>query len=227
MEKIIEQISGWEYLSQLPAEYAGFALDAGQSQSGSQYLIFAYKKPKDYRSFEVLYDKATKDYLARITVGLTEYYDVNYICGDLASLERTLALRMAPTLAQLADPAGQGYESIFHDKQIAQWPYAAELPPTSHGFTRFIDPRTAVKTINGSYIVIDYSDFAAASNLIVYYNVYRDEFFGEVRLRYTPRMINLFDARELVDLAGKLKDNLGTALEGLRGEISQGGESLK
>lgn len=219
MKKIIEQVAEWEFLRQLPVDYAGFTLETELAEYGSQYALFSYHKPEDYLCFSVLYDKATKDFLARVTIGLTEYYDVSFITTSLAALETALTERLEQTLEGLANPATREYESIFRAKKILEWPYAANLPVELAGFTLYISPRQTVKTINGSYIIIDYSDFRAASNLNIYYNIYRDEFFGELRLRRTPRMINMFDAKELPDLAEKLTANLSPALESLRAEI--------
>jgi hypothetical protein len=224
MQKIIEEVAAWQFPRQLPAEYAGFTLISEPCVSGTQYAIFAYQKPEDHRGFAVIYDKATKDFLARVTVGLSEYYDVGFIAGSLANLERALAQRMEPTLTSLADPRQREYESIFRGKHILEWSYAAQLPSEFAGFRLFVRPSEAVKTINGSYIVIDYSDFALASNLAIYYNIYRDEFFGEVRVNRAPRMINLFDARELAELADKLDAGLEPALTGLRREIDGAGQ---
>ncbi|MDR3590267.1 MAG: hypothetical protein P4N41_11490 [Negativicutes bacterium] len=223
MEKIIEQVAAWEFLRQLPAEYAGFTLISEPCVSSSQYTIFSYRKPEDHREFTVVYDDATKDFLARVTVGLNEYYDVSFIAASLANIERSLVQRLERTLDDMANPRGREYESIFRGKNILDWPHAAGLPLELAGFRLFIRPSEALKTINGSYVVIDYSDFALASNLAVYYNIYRDEFFGEVRVNRTPRMINLFDTRELPELAEKLEAGLEPALTDLRREIGGAG----
>lgn len=219
MEKIIEQVANWSFFEQLPAEYAGLKLRIEKVQQGTQYHIFTYENSEQYKSFSVLYDQATKDYFARVVVGLTEYYDVSFIVTSLEELEKALAERMRRTLDCLANPVAQGYESIVVDKKILEWPFVAELPKSEAGFELFINPHSPLKTINGSYIIIDYSDFANESNLIIYFNVYRDEFFGEIRVRRTPRMTTFFDAKELDDLAEKLKDNLKTVLTSMREEI--------
>ena len=169
----------------------------------------------------MVYDKATKDFLARVTVGLSEYYDVSFIAGRPGGPGTgpcpTDWSGLSPTLA---NPRQREYESIFRGKHILEWSHAARSCRSElAGFRLFIRPSEAVKTINGSYIVIDYSDFALASNLAIYYNIYRDEFFGEVRVNHAPRMINLFDARELAELADKLDAGLEPALTGLRREI--------
>ena len=221
MDKIIDQVKSWEYLGQLPAEIAGFSLTAHLERSGTQYYLFSYENASRRRKLSVLFDKATKDFFARITLGLSEYYDVSFITTELASLERILKERLEHTLERLADPASKNYESIFRNKKILEWHFIGELPDRVAGFELFITPKEPVKIINGSYIIIDYSDFNTASNLIIYYNVYRDEFFGELRMRRSPRMINQFDAKELVDLTDKLKSNLAPVLSSLRTEIDR------
>lgn len=222
MQTIIEQVNAWPFLESLPAECAGFALDKELVVSGTQYLIFSYRKPQDYRCFSVIYDHATKDFMGRITAGLTEYFDVTFICTDLASLEKVLTERMTRTLERLA--GDEAYESIFQAKKILEWEYSTELPQEQEGFTLFISPERPIRTINGSYIILDYSDFREESNLILYYNVYRDEFFGEVRFKRTPEMTSQFDARELPDLAEKVSANLQRTLEDLRRRLNEAGQ---
>ena len=69
---------------------------------------------------------------------------------------------------------------------------------------------------NGSYIIIDYSDFALESNFIVSYNIFRDEFFGEARIHRIPDVSYAFDARELDELAQKLEQRLPARLREIR-----------
>jgi len=219
MREIIEQVNAWPFLQQLPARQAGFSLSLDLAEDGVQYNVFTYRNAEELRSFSVVYDGATRDYLARVSVGLNEFYDVSFICPDLASMERILAAKLVPALTDLS--GGQQYESIFKVKKILDWPYCARLSGEVAGFRLFITPQQPLKTVNGSYVIIDYSDFVAESNLSVSYNVYRDEFFGQIRLRQTPHMIGTFDARELGELAAKLENGLSPALTELRSRIEQ------
>lgn len=219
MKKIVEQVSSWPYLQQLPARESGFSLSLDLTEAGSQFNIFSYRDEENLRRFSLDYDSTTKDFLARVSVGLNDFCDVSFICTDLAALERILAAKLVSTLAELG--RGQQYESIFRAKKILDWPYVSQLPGQLAGFGLYITPRQPLKTINGSYIIIDYCDFAAASNLIVNYNVYRDEFFGQLCFRHTPHMISTFDARELGELAGKLDLGLRQTLEELRERIRE------
>jgi hypothetical protein len=105
------------------------------------------------------------------------------------------------------------------DKKIVEWNYKDKLKQEIAGFTLYIKSDEPVKVINGSYIIIDYSDFATESNLIIYYNVFRDEFFGEIRIRRTPQMISAFDTSDLSELAAKLDEKLAETLEQVREQI--------
>ncbi|MBP2653745.1 MAG: hypothetical protein H6Q73_1314 [Firmicutes bacterium] len=219
MDKIIEQVTDWVYLQSLPDRNAGFTLVMEQKLCGEQYNICSYTNDEMKRSLSLLYDNATKDFLVLVKVGLTEFYDISFITPDINVMEKNLRMRLEPTLLDLSGTQEREYESIFRAKNILEWPYTAKLPDEVAGFKLFINPQQALKAINGSYIIVDYSDFTAASNLLIYYNVYRDEFFGELRLRMTPMMTGLFDARELDELANKMDTNLISSLDSLRDMI--------
>ncbi len=219
MEEIIAQIKIWPFLQRLPDRQAGFSLSRDLAENGTQYNIFSYRNEQALRTLSVLYDKTTKEFFARVTVGLNEFYDISFICGDLAGLEKILVARLPSTLSGLEDT--RQYESIFRAKQICEWSYGAQLPGDIEGFRLFIAPGQPLRTINGSYVIIDYSDFAAASNLNISYNVYRDEFFAQQRFRQTPEMVAAFDTRDLDELAARLDQNLRPALRDLRSRITR------
>ncbi len=220
MEKVIVEIQEWEMLATLPTEVAGFVLQQNLEKRGTQYYIFTYENEKCHRSFSVLYDTATKEFLARTVIGLTEYFDVNYIVADIQLLEKLLKKRLHNTLLNLAEGKQEDLDSILVEKQILQWPYGRELPQEIAGFTLFIKPWEPIKIINGSYVIIDYSDFLNASSLVIYYNIFRDEFFGEIRIRRTPHMSAIFDATTLEKLQELISTHLTTVLGDVRGKLT-------
>lgn len=219
MDSIIEQIKGWNYVREIPASFAGFSLVTELMQCDTQYRIFTYHNAASYRSFTVLYDQATKDFLARVVIGLTEFCDVNFICGSLEQLEKLLKERMFSTLDGLAAFNPDLLCSVIREKKVANWPYAVNLPTEIAGFSLYIDPAKPVKVLNGSYIILDYSNFPAESSLMIYYNIYRDEFFGELKIKRTPQMINCFDCRQLNDLEEKIKEHLEPTLQNMRSRV--------
>lgn len=219
MQKIVAQIQAWELLAKLPAEFAGFALSLEMKEKGTQYCIFIYQNKEWHKSFSVLYDKATNEFLGRTVVGLTEYFDVSFIVSDIQLLGKMLIKRLEDTLNSLAVFNRDNLGSIIVDKQVLEWPYGKELPQELVGFELFIKPSAPVKIINGSYIIIDYSDFSNESSLVIYYNIFRDEFFGEARIRRTPQMSAVFDATTLETLQENITAHLKAVLESMRSQL--------
>lgn len=219
MKKIIEQAQAWEFLAKLPAEFSGFTLSLEFQEKGTQYCIFSYQNKEWHKSFSVLYDKTTNEFFARIVIGLTEYFDVNFIVADIQVLEKMLIKRLNDTLISLAVFNPDKLSSIVVDKQILEWQYGKKLPQELVEFELYIKPSEPVKIINGSYIIIDYSDFCNESSLVIYYNIFRDEFFGEARIRRTPQMSAVFDATTLEQLQENIIVHLKTVLEGMRKQL--------
>ncbi|MPM86114.1 hypothetical protein SDC9_133197 [bioreactor metagenome] len=219
MQQIIDQLNEWQYIQQLPSELHGFILQKDFKEDGSIYHIFTYINQRQRRSFSILYDHSTKEYIARITAGLIEFCDIAYIVADLEMLEKLLKERLEKTLLQLGIFDINDLDSVFREKKIVEWPYAAGLPQTIDGFELYIKPAEPLKIINGSYVILDYSDFSSESNLILYYNIYRDEFFGEIRIKRTPQMAAVFESKSLPELEEKLELYLTSTLEEIRNQL--------
>lgn len=219
MEKIIEQVEAWDFWEKLPSELYGFQLEVLKQQDEPQYWMFAYANPARHRRFAVLYDASTKEYIARVTIGLSEFCDIAFITPNLEKLTAMLETRMDATLKQLAVFDASILDCILHDKKIMEWEYEQELPEEIAGFSLFIRPSQPIKGINGSYIVLDYSDWETESNLMLYYNMYRDEFFGEIRMQRTPQMAAEFECKTLPDLKTVLATHLRPKLEKMRQEL--------
>lgn len=191
-------------------------MSIGQSDDLNWHLIFTYENKLTRRSFSLGYNKFTKEYLTKVAIGLTEFCDIDYLADSLDKLEALLNERLEKTLRLLGNFDVSSLGGEFLQKKILDWPYAEKLPGEILGFELFIAPNAPVKAVNGSYIIIDYSDFEAESCLIIYYNIFRDEFFGELKLRGASLTTASFDAKTLPDLEDKLKSDLETVLASLR-----------
>jgi hypothetical protein len=222
MEKLTNELENWQHLARMPIEKEGFFLTIDKEQDGSlrQKKFFTYKNTKTHRAFSVLYDKATKEYLGKVSVGLREFCDIGYMAADIGKLEELLDRRLDDTLHALGKFSKEYLGGEFLQKKILDWSYAEELPCEVSGFELFISPREPVKVLNGSYIIIDYSDFIMESSLIIYYNIFRDEFFGELMFKHTPMTTAEFDAKTLPELEDKIKSGLKTVLESLRSKLN-------
>lgn len=216
MKQVIQEIQGWDRLDKLPKALYGFVLEIQLIECDNKYSICCYSHPGRRRSFSLIYDNATKEFIARTTVGLTEFCDINYICPNLEVLGRILSERLEGTIRNLAEFDEYTLDSIFVEKRIIEWSYGHNLPKKIGKFELYIEPHEPVRAINGSYIIIDYSDFNSKNSLIIYYNIFRDEFFGETRLNLAPQMTADFDAKTLLELETKVKERLEVVLCALK-----------
>lgn len=216
---IISEVEGWEYLKSLPVEWFGFTKEYEGKEIGDVYDILTYKDANRRRKVTIYYHDETKEYKLRLAVGLTEFCKEDFITADIVGLEKVMRERFADLLQRLAVFDEKNIDSIVLTKKIRTWAYLEKYPDNIAGFELFIRPNEPFRSINGSYIVFDYSDFANESNFIIYYNIFRDEFFGEAKVRNIPEVNYLFDSHELKELEEKLDLYLIPRLEELRKKI--------
>lgn len=219
LEKVQAEVSAWAYLNQLSPIEKNFRLKMLMREEGDTFQIYSYENEDLKRSVMIYYHEETKEYKLIITIGLTQFCAIEYISADLAQLEKILRERFDNLLGDISSFNEDHMSIIIKEKKIMQWDYIDKLPQEICGFRLFINPREPVKVINGSYIIIDYCDFAAQSNFIIYYNVFRDEFFGEAKIHRIPEITYEFDSSELKDLRLKLEEKLENTLKQLRARI--------
>lgn len=219
MEDRIKEIEAWQYLKELPEEIYGFRLCYEQRAQGDAYVIFSYENPARHRKLLVYYHAETKEYKLKTVIGLTEFCNINFIRADLDKMEAILKEGLEDAVKELAFFQREKLDSIVIDKKILEWDYINRLPETIEGFSRFISPSEPVRIINGSYIILDYCDFENESNFIIYYNIFRDEFFGEARIRMIPEMNYVFDAKELDELEEKMELYFSNRLKEIRANL--------
>lgn len=219
LEKVQAEVSAWAYLNQLSPVEKNFRLKMLMREEGDTFQIYSYENEDLKRSVMIYYHEETKEYKLMITIGLTQFCAIEYISADLAQLEKILRERFDNLLGDISSFNEDHMSIIIKEKKIMQWDYIDKLPQEICGFRLFINPREPVKVINGSYIIIDYCDFAAQSNFIIYYNVFRDEFFGEAKINRIPEITYEFDSSELKDLRLKLEEKLENTLKQLRARI--------
>ncbi len=219
MDKIIDTISNWKYIENLPDIINGFKFNRMLQLEKTKYFIFAYEHSQLHRKLTVLYDMATKDFFGRITIGLNEFYDVNLITPDINIFELNLRQQLESTLLSLGDFNQENLGIEILETNVLQWKYSRQLPTSCYGFELFINPSQPVRIINGSYIILDYSDFISCSNFVICYNVFRNEFFADMKICNQPRTISNFDAGNLEILQEVLHNNLEDTLKAIRMEI--------
>ena len=212
-------LADWELLTKLPATCGGFhfsVLKTVTGESRDMYDIFCYDDPPAHRCVTAYFHEETHEYKLRVRVGYIEFCRIEYITSDLAVFTATLEAQLLPLLDSLETFRPSSLSVMVLEKHILEWPYAKELPETLEGYTLFVRPTAPVKITNGSYIIIDYVDFDHGCDVTIYYNIYRDEFFGEARVHSIPDVTYEFDARTLDGLQKNLEARLVPRLQWAR-----------
>lgn len=208
VEKIEHALEGWPLLDSLSRECYGFHYRALCVPIDDRYDIFSYENAVIHKSVTAYYHEETHEYKLRMQVGFVEFCRIEYITNSLEIFGEKLSKELMQLLEDMVTFNPKNISSLVIKKGICDWAFAKELPETLEGYQLFIKPQQPVKINNGSYIIIDYVDFTHASDLTIYYNMYRDEFFGEARIHSIPDVTYDFDSNELVELQEKLEKHL-------------------
>jgi hypothetical protein len=215
--KIKEETASWQYMQELPDTWQGFTLDREPAVGKDKYDLYRYVNEEWHKSAIVYFHEETHEYKVRLKIGLIEFCRIEFITGSLAEFEELLKAQFEQMLHDMAEFNPATLSSIVVDKKILTWEAGQELPAEKEGFSLFIRPQEPVKINNGSYIVIDYVNFALESSFTVYYNIYRDEFFAEARIWNIPDVSYEFDASDLEELEEKLRSRMTPRLQQVRG----------
>lgn len=208
-------------MAELPNEFHGFKLERLMEIDGDVYELFRYSSDERHRSATAYFHEETKEYKLRVKIGLVEFCKMEYITGSFDTFEKLLKTQLEHMLESLSRFDSAGIGSILKSKHIMEWEYGSKLPASLEGFELFISPPEPVEITNGSYIIIDYTDFSLESSFNIYYNMFRDEYFGEARIRNIPDVNYVFDSKELNELESKLHEHLVPRLREIRQRAQQ------
>lgn len=222
IERVEKDTEGWGYRDELPEKVYGFSLDCSTNIHGDKYDLFRYDNPEAHLSGTAYFHEETKEYKFRVKIGLTEFCRIEFIAPDIATFEQLLKAHLMEVLHDMVKFNPATLNKLVKEKHITEWDYRELLPDILEGFELYIRPEAPVVVLNGSVIVFDYSDFEAESNFIIYYNIFRDEFYGEARINNLPDMTYAFDSAELTELEEKLATLLVPRLQEIRSKIHKG-----
>ncbi len=213
VEGLLTKKEDWPYLAELPPELGGFTLSVDLLEEKDRVLFFSYAAPQLRRQVEAYYNLPTKDYMVKRYFGLNEYCDIQFITPDRKVFEGRLKERLVVCLEEMAMFSSERIGMVVRKTGIFDWEYGRKLPERIGGFDLYIRPFEPERLINGSVVVLDYSDFARNCQLAVYYNELRNEFYAEKKADGVVETTSLFDARNLKELEKLLASHLTTTLE--------------
>ena len=215
LAKVKAEVDAWEYMGQLPPQCHGFVLQRCLQENGDRYEIFCYtatgakQKPMGLYAY---FHEETKEYKLRLKLGLVEFVLIEFIVGSLAVFEERLQKYLTASLDKLVGNISREIHPLLAQTKILEWEYGEVLPDQCEGFFLVEQPNSPFPVANGSYLIISYANFGTSCGLNIYYNIFRDEFFGESYLDGSPTVTYDFDAKNIAALAECLRKRLVTHL---------------
>ncbi len=222
IERVEKDTEGWGYRDELPEKAYGFSLDRRTEIHGDKYDLFSYENSEAHLSAAAYFHEETKEYKFRVKIGLTEFCRIEFIAPNIETFESLLKAHLMEVLHDMVEFNPDTLNNLVKEKHITEWDYKELLPDILEGFELYIRPEAPVVVLNGSVIVFDYSDFKNESNFVIYYNMFRDEFYGEARINNLPDMTYAFDSAELPELEEKLSVLLVPRLQEIRSRMHNG-----
>ena len=162
------------------------------------------------------FHEETSEFKISQRIGLTEFCLTNFFTEDFAAFQKSIDAELEHALKNLRDVHDKPINRFLREKEIDTWTYGHELPVTLEGFELFISPEKPVEVTNGSFIVVNYVDFAAGSDFVLYYNIYGDVFSAESRIKGDTQVSYAFESTTLPELEENLKINLVDELKEIR-----------
>ena len=214
--KIDAEIKAWHYLEELPETSHGFQLSREQRVIENMYDLYSYIHPQLHKRVVIYYHEETHEYKVRVYIGLIEFCRIEFITAKLEDFEKLLRSQFDDLLKDMETYNPASISSIILKMGIKEWGESCSLPASCEGFNLFISPEMPEKINNGSYVLINYVDFSIESDFTIYYNIYRDEFFGEARIWDIPDVNYDFDSSSLSELSEKLKTYMIPRLQEIR-----------
>ena len=214
MESIINACQALD-ISWLEPSIGNFRLVVDQEQTSSTvYRIFHYENDKGWH-WSALYDKEVEDYMVRITIPLVDFVDIAFIRESLEPFIENLKSTYKQSIEKRFIHPEAGFLYEYRKKGIPQWNYDRVLPPKIGAFHRDLTPDVGLAMINGSYLIGTYVKEAQETGVVLFYNTFRDEFFGETRQQGYPGITHELDATTIEQFEHALEEHLEEVLDNL------------
>lgn len=211
--EIQEETKSWDFIDQLPEQVGQFTKKRVGTIDGQVLTICRYDAPALRASLDITYSSETFDYILVHTMGMNSYRDIRFIYKEKDIFAQKVQDYLPRILDCMEHPQKVNLGEMVQEKGILTWDYGNNLPEKLGPFELYIKPANAIEHINGSIILIDYSNFVRKDQLIIMYNRLRDEFFGEVKINSVFHASMDFDSKNLKELEQRLEDHLESTLK--------------
>ena len=198
-------------LDELPTAIGSFELNKSDAVDENSVEIFSYDSAARHCKVSAYYDDATHEYKVRIRLGLIEWCRTRFFDSRFEKFCERLRAELETMIGRF-DENDFGSNSFIDKLKLNSWEYGKNLPPALNGYELFIKPSNPVEFTNGSHIIVNYVDFEDERDLVIYYNMFSDEFSAEARVDGHIHVLYDFDAKTLNELEEKLNANFNRML---------------
>lgn len=206
--EIEEGLKDWEFLGQLPKEISGFKLQDGKGINGNILNIASYVNEAKHCSLYLIYTAETFDYTLVKNIGLHTFRDESFFNRDADKFAEAVLKNLPNLIAKVGRSVNKklGYESKVMG--FDTWEYWKGLPEKIGEYELFITPDKPLEYINGSWVILDYSNFSKGNQIMFLYNSFRNELFAELKKGFMPLTTDLYNANKLEQLEKLIKKHL-------------------
>jgi len=186
-----EKLLAWYEEKDLPPVIGDYELRIIDEQHDRIYYAFGWFHKSNGWKIRVLYDEETAD----------------YITGDLEEFKRLVKL-LTPEAIEKELIHREKVSVLVEGKGFMVWDYEELLPEKIGHYVRVIAPKMPLLGLNGSYIIAAYECEEKDIGILFFYNMYRDEYYGELRAKGIPGIIHQYDAKSIEALEAAIEKHL-------------------
>lgn len=213
--KIESEVTASEFFNNLPAQIAVFTLHKPLTIIDDKFVLFTYDNAEIHRSLSAYFHEETAEFKIRVSIGLNEFCLTDFFAKDFDHYIELLNNHLDDAVKNLVATPNLETDPFIRDLHLNTWSYSDKLPAQVDGFELFIKPTAPVKFTNGSYIILNYSNFDTNCDFSIFYNFYSNQFSGESRINRLAHVSYAFDATTLDELREKLDSDLIAELKSM------------
>ena len=213
--EIEEGLKDWEFLKHLPKEISGFKLQEGRGIEGNILNLASFVNEEIHCSLDLIYTAETFDYTLVKNIGLHTFRDERFFNRDADKFAEAVLKNLPNVIEKVSRSMNKklGYESKVMG--FDTWNYWKTLPEKIGEYELFVTPDKPLEYINGSWVILDYSDFSKGNQIMFLYNSFRNELFAELKKGFMPLTTDLYNANKLEQLEKLIKQHLQETLNEL------------
>lgn len=219
-----KQFLSWEIENDLPREVGDYILrridfptaedrNAGKVKTDScVYTAFAWENEKNGWMVKAIFDEETKDYMVKMDLRLMTLTQLESITGDFEQFKKRVR-ELTPKAIEKDLIRLERVPALAADKGFMKWDYKKVMPEKVGKYERIIKPTNPVEGLNGSFVIGAYECKERNVGALFFYNIYREEYYGELRAGSIPVIVHQYDATTIGEFSSRLEAYLEKDLE--------------